>query len=114
MQFLPPDGCFPFVIMTVDNRAEHLGYFPEIPDVLYGYPQIRYAFSLKNMLFDSWGPDVVDKCSKIKISLFDGKHGKIFLCNAQTLHQSFGIIVWSDWMLRYDLQPLHEHRILFG
>ena len=47
MQFLPPDGCFPFVIMTVDNRAEHLGYIPEIPDVLYGYPQIRYAFSLK-------------------------------------------------------------------
>ena len=41
MQFLPPDGCFPFVIMTVDNRAEHLGYIPEIPDVLYGYPQIR-------------------------------------------------------------------------
>lgn len=39
--------CFPFVIMTVDNRAEHLGYFPEIPDVLYGYPQIRSAFSLK-------------------------------------------------------------------
>ena len=33
--------------MTVDNRAEHLGYFPEIPDVVYGYPQIRYAFSLK-------------------------------------------------------------------
>lgn len=79
MQFLPPDGCFPFVIMTVDNRAEHLGYFPEIPDVLYGYPQIRYAFSLKNMLFDSWGPDVVDKCSKIKISLFLTENmGKFF------------------------------------
>ncbi len=31
-------------IMTVDNRAEHLAIIPEIPDVLYGYPQIRILF----------------------------------------------------------------------
>ena len=60
------------------------------------------------MLFDFLEPDAVDKCSKIKISLFlTEKHGKIFLYNAQTLHQSFETIVWSDWMLRYNLQALH-------
>ena len=40
--------------MTVDNSTEHLGYFHEIPDALYCYPQIRYAFSLKNVETDDW------------------------------------------------------------
>ena len=32
---------------------------------------------------------------------------KFFLYNAQILHQSFGIIIWADRMLWYDLQSLH-------
>lgn len=56
--------------------------------------RFRMIFPLETMWFDSYGLNSVDKLYESKkIRFSSGKHGKFFLHNAQTLHQSLGRIV---------------------